>query len=586
MLKSLNHKIVLFITIIIAIFFFINFTAYQNLKHNLDLTHQQKDKLIFAKIKNQSAKLLDEMITDFLITRNDILKQHGAIASKLHGNPDALHDLAALIADLSPRFGKTPDALFVMSRSGKVVAASTDKELIHGKHFFHMDKLQLGPFVSKPIYEPHAEAFYSYANGLVRVGGSEYILQLAYSNGDYKKFLRPIKEYMHANPAILSVQAYIICQNGYTYKLHIDGDGSSHIAKSAKVQKIFEKLQKDPVYIETKKRQKHIFFQEDNTKFDHSISAAYRIVLDQSDAIAQNKRLDYLFIIAALLSVFLIFAAYLFIKNIFLRPILAMQDAITKQLPLADRNALKRRDELGVLARNYNDMYEAIHRQLEKKDDLIKQQDIFVKDSIHEIRTPLSIITLNNELRNKKYGTDKYSKQIAAAVKSLNVAYEDLNFSIEQERDGFVREELDLGIILEERVHYFKAIAEVNKKRLLLTMNHSCIVHMSRKEIARLIDNNLSNAIKYAYPDTTIKIELTKRSGNDCIAISFISHSPKISDTDVIFERYQRENNVKGGHGLGLSIVKKIAEKYDISIDVQSSNEETRFTYVFYCYTL
>ena len=87
--------------------------------------------------------------------------------------------------------------------------------------------------------------------------------------------------------------------------------------------------------------------------------------------------------------------------------------------------------------------------------------------------------------------------------------------------------------------------------------------------------NNISNAIKYSEIDTTIKIIL---EGN---ILKFISKGDKIKDKDAIFKRYIRENQSLGGHGIGLSIVKDICDKYDIKIEVISLNGENIFSYTF-----
>jgi signal transduction histidine kinase len=94
-----------------------------------------------------------------------------------------------------------------------------------------------------------------------------------------------------------------------------------------------------------------------------------------------------------------------------------------------------------------------------------------------------------------------------------------------------------------------------------------------------LVDNNISNAIKYSSVASTIKIIL-----EDCV-LKFISNGEKIKDTNIIFKRYVRENISLGGHGIGLSIVKDICDKYKIKIDVTSQENHNIFSYRLNCHT-
>jgi len=93
------------------------------------------------------------------------------------------------------------------------------------------------------------------------------------------------------------------------------------------------------------------------------------------------------------------------------------------------------------------------------------------------------------------------------------------------------------------------------------------------------VDNNLSNAIKYANRGTDVRIRLAEE--NEEIVLEFLTLSPKIEDTQGIFKAYQRENDVRGGFGLGLEIVYTICQKENVKISVSSSDAMTLFSYRF-----
>jgi two-component system, OmpR family, sensor kinase len=92
------------------------------------------------------------------------------------------------------------------------------------------------------------------------------------------------------------------------------------------------------------------------------------------------------------------------------------------------------------------------------------------------------------------------------------------------------------------------------------------MIYMDRNKLGRLIDNIISNAIKYNRIGGNIDIVLKEKT-------------LKVSDTGIgipadkierIFERYQRANDSVGGFGIGLNIVAMIAKEYDIEIKVDS----------------
>ena len=62
------------------------------------------------------------------------------------------------------------------------------------------------------------------------------------------------------------------------------------------------------------------------------------------------------------------------------------------------------------------------------KENLLKYKDKFIEHSVHEIKTPLSIIGLNIQLRNKTLGEDKYTKKIEGALRTLENSYDDMSF--------------------------------------------------------------------------------------------------------------------------------------------------------------
>ncbi len=212
-------------------------------------------------------------------------------------------------------------------------------------------------------------------------------------------------------------------------------------------------------------------------------------------------------------------------------------------------------------------------------DSLVKAQDSFIKHSIHEINTPLAVIMTHIDLFKMKEGANRYLSKIEAASKIISNIYSDLSYMVKKDRFVYEKKKLNMSLFLEERIDFFSEIALGNNHNIISEIQENIWLYFSKEELQRIVDNNLSNAIKYANKGTEIKVSLAQREKE--IVLKFLSLSPKITDTKGIFKAFNRENNVKGGFGLGLEIVYSICKKEEVEIDVQSDDHITIFIYTF-----
>jgi len=197
-----------------------------------------------------------------------------------------------------------------------------------------------------------------------------------------------------------------------------------------------------------------------------------------------------------------------------------------------------------------------------------KRLDQFIKDSMHEINTPLSIINVNIDLYNRSNPANKYLQRIKAATKTLATLYNDMDYLIKNERLSFEYEEINLSQYLQDRIDYFSEVAALKNITIVPQIEEGVVIVFNPTQLQRIIDNNLSNAIKYSYEEGRIDITLEKAEGR-CI-MSFADQGVGIEDVNRIFERYYRENRDKGGFGIGLNIVKSIIDKAGIELRIDS----------------
>ncbi len=223
-----------------------------------------------------------------------------------------------------------------------------------------------------------------------------------------------------------------------------------------------------------------------------------------------------------------------------------------------------------LLLRNFSAPFEAMNRQL----------DNFIKDSMHEINTPLSIINLNADLFANKYGDNKYLQRMKSASKTLATIYDDMDYLIKQGRVVHKIDEVDFSFFLQTRVYYFQEIANLKKIYIRTDIEENVKYFFSKTKLQRILDNTISNAIKYSNDGSSIEIELHKIEEEIIFLVR--DYGVGIANVDKIFSRYYRENETKGGFGIGLNIVKDIIDEEGIILNIKSKiREGTTFKYLF-----
>ncbi|SMC09999.1 sensor histidine kinase [Nitratiruptor tergarcus] len=201
----------------------------------------------------------------------------------------------------------------------------------------------------------------------------------------------------------------------------------------------------------------------------------------------------------------------------------------------------------------------------------------FIKDTTHELNTPVSTILTNIETIDKNELPPKINKKlnrIEIAARTISVIYKDLVYLLLKDKFPSTLEKIDINALLSQRIDYFKSMAESKKIKISFSQS-PCFLEADKQKITRLIDNLLSNAIKYNKIGGTIKIKTFSRGfyiEDSGIGIP----EEKIGE---IFKRYKRLSSSEGGFGIGLHIVLSIANEFGLKIKVDSKvNQYTRIT--------
>ncbi|PAF52609.1 hypothetical protein BKH44_00005 [Helicobacter sp. 13S00477-4] len=212
--------------------------------------------------------------------------------------------------------------------------------------------------------------------------------------------------------------------------------------------------------------------------------------------------------------------------------------------------------------------YSLLKLSLRPLQNKISFLDRFIKDTTHEINTPVSIILMSIErLDQKKFSSDNIKKinRIQVAAKTIASIYQNLLFYNFSKSIGEIKS-IDMKTILEQRLDFFTPLLHQKHIKLNISLKPTSI-NANEDEIKCIIDNILNNAIKYNKPDGG-QIWIDLKIGQLCIKDNGCGIKTELKDK--IFERYSRFNDSQGGFGIGLALVKELCKRHKIKITYDS----------------
>lgn len=242
---------------------------------------------------------------------------------------------------------------------------------------------------------------------------------------------------------------------------------------------------------------------------------------------------------------------------------------------------------LPSIAFYYRSLYkkERLEREeVSKKLNILQQKQIFfIRKMTHEMKTPLSAIELHLAALHKEHCGVKSVAMIKSSTRMLATIYDDIAFHAGKEKICYPAEWIELEEFVANRMLYFDAMASVKNILLEIHADINLYIHMSKTELQRLVDNTLSNAIKYSTSSSSV-VEIIILYDNEELSILFRDEGIGMSEQEIenLFEVYYRADNNIQGLGLGMSIVKEICDDYHIDVKIQSIKREgSTFIYKF-----
>ena len=228
-------------------------------------------------------------------------------------------------------------------------------------------------------------------------------------------------------------------------------------------------------------------------------------------------------------------------------------------------------DEIEELIDTFNKMLGKIEESVDK----IKR---FSNDVSHELKTPLTVIRGELELGLRKdRSEDEYkdilqssldeTTQLQSLIDNLLFLSTSNRYEIQKKFEKVGLDELLFDVILETQYLSKKRDIHIECKEIdeVSTLGNKLLIKI-------LIGNIIKNAIKYSNNDSSIEVKLNAKR----LYIRDSGIGIKKEDLKFIFDRFYRVDSSRGrgGHGLGLSIVKSIADLHGYELEVDSVHGE------------
>lgn len=223
-------------------------------------------------------------------------------------------------------------------------------------------------------------------------------------------------------------------------------------------------------------------------------------------------------------------------------------------------------------------------RTLRPIEDMMEEQNRFISDSSHELKTPLTSLKSAFEvhLRDKKRtlkSSDTVVRESIAEVDKLQSLSESLlTLAHYQQHDNHAKmETVSIRSVMDTAI---KDVSPMAAKKHITIQNSvsDTSVRAHTYSLIRLFVILLDNAIKYSKNNGTVTISDKKTKGYVIVCVKDRGIGISESDLPHIFERFFRADSARskagaGGYGLGLSIAKKIVDEHNGNIEVQSDGE-------------
>ena len=217
-----------------------------------------------------------------------------------------------------------------------------------------------------------------------------------------------------------------------------------------------------------------------------------------------------------------------------------------------------------------------------------EKQKRFITNASHELKTPLAVISANNEMSEAISGKTKWTQSTSRQIKRLQSLIEDLVVLARlDEMENIQLSDVNLSQVVTETAEPFRSVIETSGKQYVSRIEPDLHMTGEKRALQQLTSILLDNAVKYCDEGGTISVCLEERAKGKGAVFSVSNTYAEGKDIDLsrFFERFYRQdeshNSEKTGFGIGLSMAKEITERLKGEIMADYKEDTIRFSIEF-----
>jgi signal transduction histidine kinase len=242
----------------------------------------------------------------------------------------------------------------------------------------------------------------------------------------------------------------------------------------------------------------------------------------------------------------------------------AVEDAEIREGSLPDLDLAELRE---IPDEEVSSLVRALDQFTHRLEHFIERERLFTRDASHELRTPIAVLRSAMELLERRYDVeeDKTIRRIYRTLYDMEALIETLLILAREEEDVLPTKRVEVNQLVAEEIDTLRLLFQ--DKSIVVQTDEEALLALEAPErvLHILIGNLLRNAFNYT-PEGTISIRIWSQG----FAVKDSGVGMDKQQVKQVFKPFYRADNAINGYGLGMTIVKRLCNRYNWHLRIAS----------------